>query len=630
MNWMGNLQQFGRSLMLPMIAIPAAALLLFFGQGPWESWGLPAIGEVLRLAGDSIFTYLPFLFAVGVALGMTGNASSAAMASILSYFLFTRITEYYVESPIQIGVTGGILIGLLSALSYRKFKDIELPEYIQFFGGPRFVPLFMCIATTLLAGLTIWLGPYFVIGLEGFSHILLSLGGFGTFIYGVLHRLLVPTGLHHVLNNVVWFQVGSFERADGQMIFGDLPRFFAHDPEAGIYMAGLYPIMMFALPAIAFAIIDEAREDLQPKVKATFLTAALACFLTGVSEPIEFAFLFVAPYLFLVHALLSGISMWVAYHLDIHHGFSYSAGAIDFTINSHLAQNHILLIPLGLVYGLAYYFLFRWAIHRFQIPTPGREDGSPLDDWAGDIPYRSPLILQALGGKNNIVEIEACVTRLRLTLVNDRLVDSTTLRHLGAAGIIHLGAGNVQVVFGTFSELIREEISKLMRKELKQVLFSSPVQGKMIPLTEVPDKIFSHKIVGDGVAFIPERGDVVSPVAGKITLIYPSKHAIGIETEEGLEVLIHIGIDTSQLPGKWFKTHVKVGEEVQQGQILIQFRLTEVNEHSTSLATPMIITNPDLVKSWNFAPYKAVKKGQASVMSVVLKERDTIGGNSND
>ncbi len=251
--------------------------------------------------------------------------------------------------------------------------------------------------------------------------------------------------------------------------------------------------MMFALPAIALAIIQEAREDLKPKVTSTFLVAALASFLTGVSEPIEFAFLFVAPYLFVVHAILSGLAMWICQALDIHQGFSYSAGMIDYLINFHLSKNGILLLPIGLAFGLAYYFLFRWAIRRFRIPTPGREEGSSLEEWAGDIPYRAPLILQALGGKDNIKQIEACITRLRLTLGSERLMDIAALRHLGAAGVISLGGGNVQVVFGTYSELIREEIMKTLRRDIQQVLFCSPMQGRMISLEEVPDAVFAKK-----------------------------------------------------------------------------------------------------------------------------------------
>ena len=277
-------------------------------------------------------------------------------------------------------------------------------------------------------------------------------------------------------------------------------------------MAGLYPTMMFALPAIAFAIIHEAREDLKPKIRKTFLTAALASFLTGVTEPIEFAFLFVAPYLYVIHALLSGIIMWVTYELGIRDGFSFSAGAIDFVINEHLATKGWLLLPIGIVFGLLYYVLFRWAIRRFRIPTPGREEGSQLDEWAGDIPYRAPLILQAIGGKDNIEQMEACITRLRLKVTSDKLIDNNALKHLGAAGVIRLGGGNVQIVFGTYSELIREEMDKAIRRDISRVLFCSPIQGRMIPLDEVPDPIFAGKLVGDGVAFIPDKGELVSPV----------------------------------------------------------------------------------------------------------------------
>lgn len=626
MNLMGNLQQLGRALMLPMVTLPAAAILISLGSLPWSSAGFGDLGDLLVHAGDTIFTYLPFIFAVGVALGLTNNAGTAGMAAFVGFLIFQFSIERYAGSEFQPGVPGGIVIGIMAALSYYRFKDIKLPEYIQFFGGPRFVPLFMSFAAVLFAGILIWAGPYLQHALESISAWLLGLGGFGAFLYGMLHRLLVAFGLHHILNNFMWFQVGTYQGANGQVIYGDLPRFFAGDPDAGIYMAGLYPTMMFAIPAIALAIIQEAREDLKPKIRATFLTAALASFLTGVTEPIEFAFLFVAPYLFVVHAVLSGLSMWIAQALDIHHGFSFSAGAIDFIINAHLSKNGYLLIPIGIAYGIVYYFMFRWAIRRYRIPTPGREEGSSLDDWAGDIPYRSPLILQALGGKENIKTMEACITRLRLTLVNDKRLDINALRNLGAAGVIRLGGGNVQVVFGTFSELIREEIMKVVRRDVKQVLFSSPVQGRMIPLEDVPDQIFAGKLVGNGVAFMPDKGELVSPVAGKVMHIYPTLHAVGIATPEGLEVLLHIGIDTSHLKGKWFTSHIQVGDEVKAGQLLIRFDLAHVRKNCKSMATPMVITNPDKVKSWSFAPYKAVKKGQASVMSVVMKENAVEGG----
>lgn len=620
---LGSLQHFGRALMLPMIALPAAALFLFLANVPWQVIGLDWSGDVFRLAGETIFAHLPVIFAVGVALGLTENAGMAGMSALLAFFLCTQIARHFLDETFHINITGGILIGLAAAWSFHKFKAIELPEYIQFFGGSRFVPLFMSFASLPFSFLLGHIGPRIGRLAEPLSEWLLGSGGFGAFLYGLLHRLLVPSGLHHILNNVFWFQVGTYELPDGRAVHGDLPRFFAGDETAGIFMAGLYPTMMFALPAIALAIIHEAREDLQPKVKATFMTAALTCFFTGVTEPIEFAFLFVAPVIFMIHAVLSGLSMAIVYWLDIRHGFSFSAGAIDFLLNLHLSHNGLLLIPIGLAYAIVYYLFFRWAIRRFDLATPGREDGSPLEEVAGDIPYRAPLILQAIGGKQNVIKIEACITRLRLKLQDDRRMDIAALKHLGAAGIIRLGGGNVQVVFGTFSELIREEIMKVMRKDVQTVIFHAPVQGAMIPLEEVPDPIFSGKMVGDGVAFVPERGVVAAPVAGTVVHLHPSKHAVGLRTAEGLDVLLHIGIDTSQLNGKWFESLVAEGDSVRPGQLLIRFNLKKVEAGSKSLVTPMVITNPERVQSWNYAPFKSVKIGQASVMSVVLKGEKT-------
>jgi PTS system D-glucosamine-specific IIC component len=617
---MGILQQFGRSLMMPMIALPAAAILLRLGAIPWDAIGFAQLSDLFRYAGMTVFTYLPYIFAVGVALGLSESAGIAGMSALVGYFVYDRVTQFFIPEGFELGVTSGIVIGIMAALLFHRFKEIRFPEYIQFFGGPRFVLLIMCFASFLFSVLVVQIGPYVQTGMRELSGLLLGMGGFGAFLYGMLHRLLVPSGLHYILNNIVWFQTGTYERWDGSIVNGDLPRFFAGDPSAGIFMAGLYPTMMFALPAIAFAIIHEAREDLKPKVRATFLTAALSSFLTGVTEPIEFAFLFVAPYLFVIHAILSGVSMWITYALDIHHGFAFSAGAIDFLLNNHLATNGWLLLPIGLAYGAGYYLLFRWAIRRFQIPTPGREEGSALDDWAGDIPYRAPLILQALGGKENVLRIEACITRLRLTLANDREMDVGALRHLGAAGVITLGGGNVQVVFGTFSELIREEIMKTMRKDPRVVPFRSPVAGRMIPLDEVPDKVFAAGIVGEGAAFLPERGELVAPVGGKISHLFPTAHALGIVTAEGLEVLLHIGIDSSQIPNEPFEAHVAEGETVQPGQLLITFDLAKLRKHAKSIATPMVVTNPARVKAWSYAPFKAVRRGQASVMSVTLKE----------
>lgn len=610
--------------MLPTMALPAAALLLSVGSLPWSAWGVGTLGEIAQAAGHGVFYYMPYLFAVGVAWGLSNQGGPAGLAALAGMFIYDQVISRLGDGSIQPSTLIGIVFGIMSGYVYNRFKHIKLPEAIQFFGGSRFVLLFMGLFSTLFAWIMLSMAPLVQRGLDAFYELTVHMGAFGLFLYGILYRVLTAFGLHHILNNIYWFQLGSYQTADGTIVQGDLPRFFAGDPTAGDFMAGLYPIMMFALPAIAFAIIQEAREDLKPKVKKTFTRSALVCFLTGVSEQIEFAFLFASPYLYILHALMAGFAMVLTYALNIHHGFSYSAGFIDYVLNFHLSQNAWLIIPIGVVYGLVYYFLFRWAIRTFEIPTPGREEGSALEGRAGDIPYQAPLILEALGGKDNIVQVQSCMTRLRLTVYNDRQIDSDALKLLGSAGIIKLGGGNVQVVFGTYSELIREEINKLMQQDLPRVLFSAPVHGRMLPIDEVPDDIFAAKLVGNGVAFIPEKGELVSPVYGTVMHVYPTMHAIGISTPDGLEVLIHIGIDTSQLKGP-FTAVVSEGDTVEPGQLLVKFDLAYLKAHAASLATPMVITNPDKVRSWSYAPFKSVKKGQSSVMSVVLNESNAGG-----
>lgn len=618
----GYLQRLGRAMMLPMTVLPAAAIFLMLARLPWDALGLEHVPELLHAAGLVMFQYTPHVFAVGIALGLSNQSATAGIAALSGMFVFAAITHTYDPEGVQPSMFAGALIGIVTGWAHERFKSFVLPEFLQFFGGSRFVPLFMSAFSLLFAWGMIAAGQSLANLASSAGTLVESAGGFGIFLYGFLHRILVAFGLHHLLNHVFWFQVGEYSDAGGAVYFGDLPRFFAGDPEAGAYMAGLYPIFMFALPAVAFAIIHEAREDLKPKIGKQFRIAALGSFLTGVTEPVEFAFLFVAPYLFLIHAVLSGGIMWLTYEFGIHHGFSFSAGAIEYLINFPLSTRGWLLLPLGAVIALLYYVLFRWSIRRFQLATPGREDATRLDDWAGDVPYRAPLILQALGGKGNIVRLDACITRLRLTLDDDRKIDTQSLRHLGAAGVIRLGGGHVQAVFGTYSELIREEIQKLMQQDVQQVQFHAPVQGRMIPLEEVDDPIFAGRLVGRGVAFIPDKGELVAPVKGQIVHLHPSLHAIGLRTEDGLEVLLHVGIDTSQMGGEGFAALVKLGDEVSPGQPLLRFHLPTLRKRAKSLATPMVITNPEIVRSWRFAPFKPVKKGQAAVMSVVVQQRE--------
>jgi PTS system D-glucosamine-specific IIC component len=621
----GYLQRLGRAMMLPTTVLPAAAVFLMLARLPWETLGWPRLAELLEAAGIAVFQYIPYLFAVGVALGLSNQSASSGLSALVAMIIFIVVTRAYDPNGVQPSMFAGTVIGIVTGWAHERFKSFQLPEWLQFFGGSRFVPIVMSVFALLFAWLMNGVGEALRYFIAQAGHIVVSAGGFGIFLYGFLHRILIAFGLHHLLNNLFWFQVGEYQSPDGHLYFGDVPRFFAGDPTAGAFMAGLYPTMMFALPAIAYAIIHEAREDLQPKIRRQFRTAALTSFLTGVTEPVEFAFLFVAPYLYLVHALLSGGIMWLVYELGIRHGFAFSAGALEYLINFHLSHRGLLLIPIGLAVGVVYYLLFRWSIRTFELATPGRQDAAELDDWAGDIPYRAPLILQALGGKENIVHMESCITRLRLTLADDNSLDPKSLRDLGAAGVIRLGGGHVQVVFGTYSELIREEIDKLLKQDQRRVQFRAPVQGVMIPIELVEDPIFAQKLVGEGVAFYPEKGELVAPVRGKIAHIHPSRHAIGIQTPEGLDVLLHVGIDTSELNGKGFTPLVREGDEVRPGQPLLRFQLHTIKRLNKSTATPMLITNPEMVRSWRFAPFKAVKKGQAAVMSVVVKEKEQGG-----
>ncbi|NMM51395.1 glucose PTS transporter subunit IIA [Paenibacillus aquistagni] len=625
MNQIGSLQQLSRSLSQPLFLLPAIAVVLAAGH-LLQSFGFTEAANWLSWAGKGLLTMLPYFFAMGVALGMSNNSGTSGMAALAGMLLFYQISLHAGSSEMEPTVLVGILFGLLAGYVHERWSNLKLPEYLQFFAGARFVMLVMLIFSLGLALVLMLIHPFLLQGIAFLGNEVLEMGSFGVFLYGVLHRVLVAFGMHHILNNLVWFQMGEYTDGSGFTVTGDLPRFFAGDPTAGTYMAGLYPIMMFALPAVAMAIIHESREDLRPKVFKTYMSAALGSLLTGITEPIEFAFLFAAPYLFIAHALLTGGAMWITAELGIRHGFSFSAGAIDYVVNFHLSERAWLIIPIGIVFGLIYYLLFRFAIRRFQIPTPGRIEGSLLDDMAGDLMHRTPLIIQALGGKDNLIDIQACITRLRIRVKNDRWIDRHALRTLGAAGVIRLGGGHVQVVFGTYSELIRDELLKRLRKDAKQVWLLAPLQGKMMPIEDVPDTIFAKKIVGNGVAFMPDRGELVSPVAGVVRNVYPTMHAIGIESEEGLEILLHIGIETSTLNGAGFQACVEEGDTVKPGQLLIKFDIPYIKKQGRSLVTPMVITNGERVASWSFAPYTHVKKAQTSVMSVLLKEDSTNGG----
>ncbi|MGH8868533.1 MAG: PTS transporter subunit EIIC [Actinomycetes bacterium] len=381
------LQRVGRSLMMPIAVLPAAALLLRFGQADMlgaDGLGWEGPASVLAAAGGALFDNLPILFAVGVAIGFARRADgSTALAAVVGYLVFdnvfTTLTEDNVinDEPVTMGVLGGILVGLTTALLYQRFYRIKLPDWLAFFGGRRFVPIVTAFATMLLAVVCAAIWPPVGEAINSFGEWITGAGAFGAGVYGVVNRALLPFGLHHIVNSLVWFVFGSYEGAHG-----DLNRFFAGDPTAGTFMAGFFPIMMFGLPAAAIAIVHEARPERRAAVGGIMLSAGLTALVTGVTEPIEFAFLFVAPLLFAIHAVLTGISMALVAALDVKHGFGFSAGLIDYLLNYNIATKPWLLVPIGAVYAAVYYLLFRAVIRRFDLPTPGRERDAETTDAA--------------------------------------------------------------------------------------------------------------------------------------------------------------------------------------------------------------------------------------------------------
>ncbi len=364
---LAQLQKVGKGLMMPVAVLPAAGLLLRLGQPDVLDW------QWMANAGDAIFSNLPLLFAVGLSVSLAKDSGVAGLSGVVAYFVMTKVAVT-LNDEINMGVLAGLIAGILAANMYERFKDTKLPDYLGFFGGRRFVPIVTAGAATVLGLIFGFIWPPIQHGIGAVGNWITASGALGVGVFGLLNRLLIPLGLHHVINSIVWFMFGEYPKPDGTVATGDLWRFFAGDPTAGFFMAGWFPIMMFGLIGAALAMTHTARPENRARVGGIMLSAAFTSFLTGITEPIEFAFMFVAPLLYVIHAVLAGISMAIAQMLDIHHGFTFSAGLIDYVLNYGIASDNAwLLIPIGLVFGVVYYVIFRWAIVRFNIPTPGRE-----------------------------------------------------------------------------------------------------------------------------------------------------------------------------------------------------------------------------------------------------------------
>ncbi|HBN6335711.1 TPA: PTS transporter subunit IIABC [Staphylococcus aureus] len=652
----GQLQRIGKALMLPVAILPAAGLLLAIGtaiQGealqhylPFiQNGGVQNVAKLMTAAGSIIFENLPMIFALGVAIGLAGGDGVAAIAAFVGYIImnktmgdFLQVTPKNVTDPasgyasilgiptLQTGVFGGIIIGALAAWCYNKFYNINLPSYLGFFAGKRFVPIMMATTSFILAFPMALIWPTIQTGLNAFSTGLLdSNTGVAVFLFGFIKRLLIPFGLHHIFHAPFWFEFGSWKNAAGEIIHGDQRIFIEQIREgahltAGKFMQGEFPVMMFGLPAAALAIYHSAKPENKKVVAGLMGSAALTSFLTGITEPLEFSFLFVAPLLFFIHAVLDGLSFLTLYLLDVHLGYTFSGGFIDYVLLGVLPNKTQwwLVIPVGLVYAVIYYFVFRFLIVKLKYKTPGREDkqSQAVTASATELPY---AVLEAMGGKANIKHLDACITRLRVEVNDKSKVDVPGLKDLGASGVLEVG-NNMQAIFGPKSDQIKHEMQQIMNgqvvenpttmeddkdetvvvaedksatSELSHIVHA-PLTGEVTPLSEVPDQVFSEKMMGDGIAIKPSQGEVRAPFNGKVQMIFPTKHAIGLVSDSGLELLIHIGLDTVKLNGEGFTLHVEEGQEVKQGDLLISFDLDYIRKHAKSDITPIIVTQGNI------------------------------------
>lgn len=633
------LQKIGKSLMLPVSVLPAAGLLLRFGQP--DLLNMP----YMATAGNVIFSNLPMIFAVGVAIGFSGGEGVAALAAVVGEFILEGIvkvassnaaaalaaktaaaqhltldafmktaayTNIVSKTTINMGVFGGIAIGLIAGYLYNRYHSIKLPQVLGFFGGKRFVPIITSVAALAFAaiGVTIW--PPIQNGINVFAN-WASTSVLGPAFYAAGKRLLIPVGLHHMYYPAFLFQFGKYV-SGGVTYFGDSARFFHGDPTAGVFMASEYPILMFGLPGAAAAMIAAAKKENRKKVAGMMISAAFVAFLTGITEPIEFSFIFVAPILFVFHVLAAFGAGIITSLLHIRLGYTFSASFIDYLLGFKFAGHPWLIWPVGIAFFALYFAVFYFTIRAMDIKTPGREDEDSeevpaLGAKGGEKAVR---VLEAIGGKENIEVLDSCITRLRLTLKDVTKVNKNALKALGSAGVLVAG-NSVQVIFGTQAELIMEDMKKIMSgakvetcdestnadsvnaAEGSYSLFN-PIEGEVVKLEEVPDDVFSGKLLGDGFAVKPTDNKVYAPVDGELKVVFPTKHAVAIVTQEGLEVLVHVGIDTVNLNGEGFTTYVNQGDKVKKGDLLLSFDAKVIEEKAKSLISPVIITNMSDIK----------------------------------
>lgn len=667
----GILQRVGRSFMLPIAILPVAGLLLGIGQSltnetMLRTYGLMGIMgpqtiiyAVLKVCGDcgnAIFVNLPLIFAIGVAVGMSrAEKEVAALAGAIAFLtMHTAIsvmilvhggavslptgttTSVLGITSLQMGVFGGIIVGLGTAVLHNKFYKIKLPDVLSFFGGTRFVPIISSIVYVFVGILMFFIWPLIQNAMYAAGGAVRASGYFGTFIYGVMERVLIPFGLHHVFYLPFWqTSLGGTMEISGQMVEGAQNIFFAQlaDPStthfavsATRFMAGKFPLMIFGLPGAALAMYQCARPEKRKIVGGLLASAALTSMLTGITEPLEFTFLFVAPSLYSVHCIFAGAAYMLMHVLKVCVGMTFSGGIIDMFLFGILQgqekTNWLMFLPVGAVYFLVYYFLFSFLIKKMDLRTPGREEDkrevklytradmdtakeSILDD--AEI---SALIVLGLGGKDNIKDIDCCVTRLRCTVEDPRKVDDEALKQSGSRGIMKKGDG-IQLIYGPQVTVIQSNLQAYLASDIsnkihkfvpiavkeqedKQVFAEKiymPIKGEVIELSDVEDEVFSGGMLGEGFAIRPSEGKVFAPVDGIIAAVFNTKHAIAIISQSGAEILIHVGLDTVRLGGKYFDVKIEPGMKVNVGDLLLEFDIEAIKEEGYFVTTPVVISN---------------------------------------
>ncbi len=458
------LQKIGKALMTPIAVLPVAALLLRLGFGDIFDG---TVALVMKSAGEAVFSNLDLLFGIGIAYGLAKNNDGAAALSGAVGVLIAKAVYTGIDKEVNMGVFVGIIIGVIAGTLYNRFHTIKLPEFLGFFGGKRFVPIVTALCAIIVGMLAGYFWHYAQSGIDAFSNAIIGLGEVGTFIYGTLNRLLIPLGLHHILNSVFWFQLGEYiylKEGTEVIANGDLHRFFAGDPSAGIYMSGFYVVMMFGLPAMALAIWITTPKAYRKKAGAILAGVAFTSFLTGITEPLEFLFLFAAPALFVLHALLTGLALATAQALDIHAGFGFSAGLIDYIINYKLATHPLRIIPLGLLFALLYFSLSYLLIRKLHLNILEVELKEPSSTPPVETDSTAEAFIRALGGKENIVRTDACITRLRMEVRTSKILSDEAFLSLGAKGVIRPNEQTVQVVLGAKAEQIAESIREIVGK----------------------------------------------------------------------------------------------------------------------------------------------------------------------